>query len=201
MSRVRYAVEGWTDEPIAEKLICLVGCSPVKTFTAGGSSKLDPRIGGFNNAAKHSPWLVLRDLDRERCASQVISQLLSGTPLTAGMCLRVPVRAAEAWLLADAVAFADHFLINVGLLPSSPDEEPDPKEALVNACRRSRSKTTRRAMVPRPRSGASVGPEFGVRTRYFAQEIWDPERAMARSPSLLRSVARIREQAESGAWP
>ena len=200
MTSVRYAVEGWTDEPVAEKLIRLVGRSPIKTFIARGSSNLDPRVSGFNRAAAHSAWLVLRDLDRDLCPSHLTSTLLSGASLAAGMCLRVPVRAVEAWLLADADAVAEHFRISPGRLPWAPDQEPNPKLSLVNACRRSRSRTIQRAMVPRQGSGAVVGPEYSARIRHFAQTLWDPERAMLRSPSLMRSVDRMRAHVGAGAW-
>lgn len=186
MTSVRYAVEGWTDEPVAEKLIRLVGRSPIKTFTARGSSNLDPRVSGFNRAAVNSAWLVLRDLDRDLCPSHLTSTLLSGASLAAGMCLRVPVRAVEAWLLADADAVAEHFRISPSRLPWAPDQEPNPK--------------IQRAMVPRPGSGAVVGPEYSARIRHFAQTLWDPERAMLRSPSLMRSVDRMRAHVGAGAW-
>jgi hypothetical protein len=32
---------------------------------AGGKTKLDPRLPGYLDAARRTPWLILRDLDRD----------------------------------------------------------------------------------------------------------------------------------------
>ncbi|MGH2709252.1 MAG: hypothetical protein ACRDJF_13435 [Actinomycetota bacterium] len=65
MTEVGYAVEGSSDEPVAERLIAHAGCSPRKILTAGGKNRLDPRIPGYNRSGQHRPWLVLRDLDHD----------------------------------------------------------------------------------------------------------------------------------------
>ncbi len=44
MTEVAYAVEGWGDEPVATKLIKVVGCIPRRVLIADGKSRLDPKI-------------------------------------------------------------------------------------------------------------------------------------------------------------
>lgn len=66
MPPVRYAVEGYADEPVAEKLLNVTGLSPLRVLTSGGKAKLDPKLPGLNSASRiESPWFVLRDLDHD----------------------------------------------------------------------------------------------------------------------------------------
>ncbi len=83
MTEVAYAVEGWGDEPVAAKLIQLAGCIPRRVLTAGGKSRLDPKIPGYNRSGEHLCWLVLRDLDHDddgTCVPDVLEVLLKGPP-------------------------------------------------------------------------------------------------------------------------
>ncbi|HXF47064.1 MAG TPA: hypothetical protein VNK91_13190, partial [Burkholderiaceae bacterium] len=58
------AVEGSTDEAIVCKLIAHVGAQPGPVYGRQGKAHLRQKIGGYNRAANHTPWLVLVDLDR-----------------------------------------------------------------------------------------------------------------------------------------
>lgn len=199
MKRVSYAVEGWSDERVAELLIREVGFEPWQRFVARGKSKLDPKLRGYNASAKRQPWLVLRDLDTDApCAGQLVGDLI-GEPAP-GMALRVPVRAVEAWLMADRQAVARHFGIALTKLPTDPDRIEDPKGKLVDLCRRSRRATVRAAMVPAPRSGRKAGPEYEASLREFTIDAWRLHAAMEVSSSLRRTVGRLRLMVESGAW-
>ena len=140
MTDVRYAVEGPTDEPLAKRLIGAVGMNPLATFIAGGKPKLDPKLPGYDAAGHHSAWLVLRDLDHDdasRCVPELVQFLLGGPP-SRGMCFRIAVREAEAWMLADAEGCAGFFGVSTVNVPSDVESLSDPKQSLVNLCRRSR---------------------------------------------------------------
>lgn len=159
MNEVAYAVEGWADEPVAAKLIAAVGCLPHRILTAGGKSNLDPKIPGYNASARYRPWLVLRDLDQDdekECIPEILVRLAAGQ-LSRCFALRLPVRATEAWILADATAFSTFFHVPAAMVPADPDTLRQPKSALVDACRASRSRDVRTAMVPRPPSGSLLG--------------------------------------------
>lgn len=63
---IRYAVEGWTDEAVAEKLLNAVNLMPYATnVTARGKSNLDKRLPDLNRSSSSLLWLVIRDLDRD----------------------------------------------------------------------------------------------------------------------------------------
>jgi hypothetical protein len=187
--KVSYAVEGWTDEAVAEKLLRLVGCEPWRRFTARGVGRLDPKLPGYNASARRQPWLVLRDLDAAECPPTLVQELV-GT-VERRMALRIPVRQVESWLIADHEAVETFFSVRAGGLPDDPDALADAKATLVHCCARSRRPDVRKAMVPSEKGRRRVGPEFEAWIRQFVEDAWDPERARTRSPSLDRAINRL----------
>jgi hypothetical protein len=167
-----------------------VGRDIAVSHIVGGKSKLDPRLGGYNSAARFAPWVVMRDLDNEQCAPTLVSRLM---PAPAEfMYFRVAVRAVESWLLADTGNISAFLRVRVGLVPTDPDGLANPKLALVALARRSRSRAIRDDMVPRPGSGVSTGPNYPGRLIEFAREHWNPGAAAARSQSLNRAMERVK---------
>ena len=65
MLYVKYAVEGRTDQPIAEKLLQAAGLEPERPLIAYGKANLDNKLPGLNRSARQLAWLVIRDLDRD----------------------------------------------------------------------------------------------------------------------------------------
>ena len=114
--------------------------------------------------------------------------------------MRVPIRAIESWLLADLEGVTREFWVPRHRVPDDPDSLDNPKQALVNLCRRSRRADIRTAMVPRTGSGRQVGPEYSDRVSIFALRAWDPLRAGERSPSLRRTIATLRKLADDEIW-
>lgn len=197
---VRYAVEGPTDEPIARRLIATVGMNPLATLIAGGKRKLDPKLPGYNAAARHSDWLVLRDLDHDDakgCVPQLVHDLLGGVP-SVGMCFRIAVREAEAWLLADATSVAQFFGVSKAKVPREVEALSDAKQSLVNLCRSSRSRGIRNGIVPRQGSRRVVGESYHAIVSEFVEEAWDPIQARLVSPSLDRALLALERLAKAG---
>ena len=73
--------------------------------------------------------------------------------------------------------------------PEKPDEEPDPKQTLFNLIRSKCRKKCYKEMLPL--SGQHVGVAYNPMLCKFVRELWDPERAAIRSPSLNRSLSRV----------
>ena len=189
MATVNVAFEGDADADAARRLLEHVGHDWGQVVVKNGKTELDPLIVRLSRAARHVPWLVLRDADRDAgaCAGRLRRELLPhGQP--DGLCLRLPVRSLEAWLLADADAFAQHFRIRPAVLPEAPDEQDNAKRALVRACTRSASRLIRMRMA---RPDDKPGPEYTEGLRTFILDAWDPVRAAERSPSLRRALADI----------
>src|SRR5258707_10499772 len=94
---VTVAVEGDVDAAVARRLIAEVGLSMGPVYGLKGKSHLDKRISGYNNAARWSCWLVLRDLNHDAsCAPELLrSRLPNPSPQ---MHFRIAVREIETWL-------------------------------------------------------------------------------------------------------
>lgn len=135
---VNVAVEGLLDAAVARRAL---GETDLELGPIGGQRGkpwLDANLRAYNQAAQHQPWLVLRDLDHDAaCAAALVQQLLPHR--YQGMCLRVCVRAVEAWLLADLRHLSAFLQVPAEKLPELPDTLEDPKAALVALARRSRS--------------------------------------------------------------
>lgn len=201
MTTVYFAVEGRTDVPVAQRLIRWIGFQPQEAIVAGGKSKLDRRVPALNRSGVRINWLILRDLDHDApCASLLIDDLLGGVAPSPRVAVRTPVRTTESWLLADREGFAQEFSVSRHRVPHDPDGLDDPKQSLVNTCRRSRKSEIRAAMVPLAGSRRTVGPEYSDRISTFARGVWDPERASKNSPSLQRTIAALRKLVDEGLW-
>lgn len=184
------AVEGITDEALVRQLIHHVGAEPGPIYGKAGKPHLRDRVRGYNYAARHAPWLVLVDLDQdEDCAPPLCA---AWVPAPAPyLCLRVAVRAVEAWLLADREAIASFLGVARSKVPPDPETLAQPKQALVNLARTTRRRAIREDMVPREGSGRAVGPAYASRLIEFVEGNWSPANASTRSDSLRRAIACI----------
>jgi len=195
---INVLVEGPTDEAIARRVLTHVGLPCGTVYGKAGKQHLLARLPSYNEAARRSRWLVIVDLDNDdKCAPPFVQAALP-TP-SSGMQLRVAVRAIESWLLADADRLAASLGISPAVVPRDPDMEENPKCTLVNLARRSRRKAIRGSVVPRPGSGADVGPGYLTWVTEFvaaAGDGWRPEVAAEYSDSLRRCVSALRRWSE-----
>jgi len=184
------AVEGIIDEAITRKLIVHAGGVPGPVYGKNGKPALRQRIAGYNNAARHAPWLVLVDLDRdEPCAPPLRQAWLPD--LASGLCFRVAVRTVEAWLMADSEEMARFLMVARGKVPSAPETLEDPKRTLVALARGSRRREIREGMVPRAGSGRPIGPLYTSKVLEYVEHRWRPDVAAERAQSLARAIARL----------
>lgn len=183
------AVEGRLDETVLERLILHVGADIITIYVTGGKAKLLERLKNFNQAARHSPWIVLIDLDREPCPVEFKVQLL---PNPAGqMCFRIVVRQIEAWLMADPEHLAHFLEVPEKRIPLMPESLPDSKAALLEVIRSSKNKAIRNNMLPRPELSHKEGVAYTLRLTEFvstAPKRWRPEVAAQNAPSLARAI-------------
>ncbi|GAB4255951.1 MAG: ATP-binding protein [Thermoleophilia bacterium] len=70
------AVEGVVDEAVLRRIVEQLGAQLGVVYGKRGKAGLDASLSGYNRAARLSPWVVLRDLDRDECAPAVRSRLL-----------------------------------------------------------------------------------------------------------------------------
>lgn len=182
---VTLVVEGTTDAVVARRLLGEVGFDPAHEYVTNGKNALDEKLRGYNNAARFSCWLVLRDLDHDaNCAPELCRHLLPNP--AAHMRLHVLVRAVEAWLLADAEAISESLSVPAARVPVDPEVIDSPKRAVIDLARRSRKRAIREALMPAPGTTARVGPGYSAFLTQFAGEAWRPTIAAQRSESLAR---------------
>lgn len=180
---ISVAVEGKTDVPVVKRLLDLAGLEMGAVHGQQGKALLDQRLPGYNNAARHAPWLVVRDLDRDAaCAPELVAGLLPNPGRW--MVFRIAVRAMEAWLLADAERLSQFMRVALSRIPLDPDSVIDPKGEMVRLARASRLRAIREDMVPADGTSATVGPAYSARVIEFARGPWRPDVAVGKSRSL-----------------
>jgi hypothetical protein len=193
-------VEGVVDEAVVKRLIVEAGGEIGPIYGKRGKSLLRQRVNGYNKAARHHPWIVPVDLNREADCPPPLKEIWLPNP-GPFMCFRIAVREIESWLLADRERFATFFRVRLSDVPAEPELLDNPKEAVVELSRKSRNRDIRLDMVPRPGSGRKIGPAYVSRLIEFiynTQRGWRPERAARSSDSLNRALTRIRELVNRG---
>lgn len=161
-------------------------------FPANGFGQIKANLQRFRNASNVLPHIVLTDLDQFACASALL-QNWKVLPLHERMLFRIAVREVEAWLIADRRGIASLLSVAVSKVTTTPDDLPDPKQTLVNLARNSRSRRFASEFVPATGSVAQIGPLYNDHLCRFAREQWNVQNAVGFSPSLERSVARLRQ--------
>jgi len=189
------AVEGIVDEVVVRRLITHVGGHPGPVYGKNGKLALRQKINGYNNAAMHTPWVVLVDLNSDAQCAPILRQNWMPTPAPQ-LCFRVAVRQVEAWLMADADTLANYLGVARRQIPADPEALPNAKTEMVNLARRSRWSAIRQDMVPRQGSGRSVGPAYVSRMIEYAQTYWRPAVAAQHADSLRRAIECLRRFVE-----
>jgi len=184
------AVEGYPDEAVVQRLCEITNLQIETIHIKRGKGNLDKKLKGYNNAAKLSPWLVLRDLDHDAdCAPELCERLLPDA--IPNMHFRIAVREVEAWLMGDAGSCAQYFSIPKTKFPSGPETLEKPKEELIRIIKRYGSKDIIEEMVPLPGGIAKEGPAYASRVADFARNHWSPLAAAKVCDSLQRCLSRL----------
>ncbi len=156
-------------------------------YNRGGYGYLKRSINGFNNAARGIPFLVGTDLDRYECPPALIAHWLPH-PRHHNLLIRVAVREAEAWALADRDSFANFLGIAVERVPANVEALPNPKESLIQLVRGSRRTQLREDICPARNSTSKIGPNYNARLAGFVADSWNPAAARLNSRSLDRAI-------------
>lgn len=190
---IKLAVEGLTDEVVIRRVLRHTNLTSDPALGFKGKHHLLQRLASYNQAAKFANWLVIIDLDQDsNCAPSYIKTILPEP--SEGMLLRIPVRAIEAWLLADQERLAGFLGISSVHIPVNPDQESNPKVTLLNLVRRSPKKSLREDMLPRPNSSSQIGPGYAGRIQEFVEvskHHWRPDIAAQNSDSLRRCILAL----------
>ena len=189
------AIEDSLSDAVATKIVKSCGFEIAARLGHRGNDYLKQKVSELNRAASRSrPVFLLTDLDSSsNCPPNLIQSWIKGSP-NPGFFFRVAVMEVESWVLADRQAVAQFLSVPVSRIPLQTDEVAAPKERIVSLARGSRSRTIREALVPVPGSTAPVGNEYNPRLIEFVRESWDLARAASVSPSLKRTLDRLRQE-------
>jgi hypothetical protein len=167
-------------------------------YGRGGFGYLKTTIKGWNSAAKGLPFIVVTDLDTEKCPPSLLMSWLT-EPKHPNLMFHVAVREIEAWLLADSRNLPGFLGCKARMMPADPEALADPKAFLIDLARKSRFSQIRRRLAPKPGSTATQGPDYNACLGEFVRSGWDIVAASRRSSSLRRAVERVSEFLPS--WP
>lgn len=192
MIPINLAVEDRISEVVLRKLLdeCDQAFVVGQVYGRNGFGYLRSTIGGWNNAAKGTPFLVLTDLDQWSCGPSLQADWLS-VPKHPNLIFRVAVREIEAWLLGDPESISNFLKVSPSLVPMNPECLDDPKRVLVSLARRSHVAKLRRMIAPKLTTTAKQGPEYNEALGLYVATNWRPRVAARHCPSLERCLRRL----------
>ena len=197
---VNIATEDELSAVTLETLLAYVdrGYSIGTVYRRGGYGYLKKTIRGWNQAARSTPFIVLTDLDTSLCPINLLKDWLTD-PLHPNLVFRVAVREVDAWLLADIESLCHYLRVGKMLIPEDTDTLTDPKKAVVDLAKRSRSSELKSRMVPKLGSTAKQGPDYNGCLSSFVRTTWKVGVAKRNSTSLRRTLERF--AAFKPVWP
>jgi len=190
-----YFTSVYEDEPTHQVMLRLYdyfkGCfAEQKTIPCNGNGKIKRQIGAYNNAAQYDHYFIITDLDNGYgCASSLIEDWIPEQHANR-LLFRVAVHEIESWLLADRINFAAFFSINQTIISLTPDNDPDPKQTVINLAKKSRKRAIREDIVPID-NYARLGPGYNIQLQQYIQNTWNIDFARKNSPSLDKAVKAL----------
>jgi hypothetical protein len=190
---INLATEDLLSEAVAEKLVAtFTKFQILERLGKKGNGHLKKNLKCYIEIARHTPLLLLTDLDQANCAPGLVSDWLGNSNIAPSnnFLFRVAVREVESWLLADHTNCSK--LFDAKKLPPNPDHLPHPKKTLLSHANRS-NRSVRSDLVYKVGSVLTQGLGYNAKLRQFVFENWNPHFAMKNSPSLSKTCNRLCE--------
>ena len=187
-----------TEDELSEAIgLRLIAESPfheadVLPLRRNGSGYLKSKVESWRQLAGQQVVLLLTDLDQIDCPVALRNEWLGTRPVPDRLLLRIAVREIESWVLADHDAMRK-LIGDRGKLPPAPDELGDPKAFLLNMVRKYAPRDVKQDLLAERGAMASQGLGYNRRLVAWGKSDWSPDRAAARSPSLLRARQALRD--------
>ncbi len=199
---MRIAVEDALSEAILRRLLSASRkdykvelCYPQRTQGVlpahSGWGALYSNRAAFAGVSATVPVIVLVDLDDRVCPKTMAAAWKQGLPASPNFLIRIAVREAEAWLLADFDELMTYLHVSGREAGKPPESVRDPKQAIVCYASKSRVADIRRDMVPLKVGSGVVGRGYSSLMRSFVNDHWNPRRAAKTSESLRRAIAAL----------
>lgn len=199
MAEFFIATEDRLSETVAERIILSTGHTvaakiPKDRRRHGGFGYLKTRLPDFIRSCRGGiNFLLLTDLDTRPCPPDLLDDWLGDTPKPDTLLLRIAVREVEAWVLADRVNFARWMCIPETDVPINPEASNDAKADLLKLAARSKNRDLKDGLLPKKGAPTPVGLEYNDLLCEFVSTNWRITEAARVSPSLERTIRRLRE--------
>jgi hypothetical protein len=193
MIPVALAAEDALSESIGQRLLAELAprlAAPM-LLRRGGFGYLKSNLTRWRKLAELHPVVVLTDLDAAACPALLLTDWFGDRARPQNLLLRVAVREAESWLLADHQAMRQ-LLGQRGKLPVQPDALADPKQYLLSLAKLA-PRDVRLDLVKVAGAVSSQGIGYNARLTEWVQNEWSPKRAAQRSRSLDRTRLRLQQ--------
>ncbi len=140
------------------------------------------------------PVVCIADTDGNCVKDLLADWSLTSPPET--FHLRLAVKEAESWVLADRDCFARHFKVPLNKVPCQTDDIEDPKRLLLQLVSKSHVREYRDEMISST-DRSKTGRGYNLHLCTFVRDTWGARQASAGSLSLKRSLARLDSFAKS----
>jgi len=186
------------EDALSEAVVRAVFSQIEKPYRIGAvlnwnKQKIQHTISNINKASRGFPHLALTDQDTgQDCPPNQIEKWIRGD-VHPNLLYRFATMEVESWVMAHRECFAKFLSVSSKKIPRHPDEIPQPKEYLINLARKSRKRRLREDLVPAPGATSKVGPDYNGRLCGFVRHHWRADIAAQNSPSLARTLKRLRE--------
>ena len=162
---------------------------------ARGCGAIKRDIRKYDKMARSGfPVFALTDLDSRVCCRLLLDEWFDPRHGPhSDMLLRICVREAEAWLMADPGPLARLLRLPESRFPSRPEILTDPKRFLLNLAIHA-PKRVRKGLLPARGSTASIGVEYNELLCHLVAT-WNIGKAARRAPSLAKARSRLNELA------
>lgn len=187
----------WSEDALGKNLLGRIlaqaGQDPtVWTVTVlRGKGELRKRLPQLMRLSAMHDVIVVTDLDDDPCAGHLIGQWLRRNRQPPRLQIRVAVRAAESWVLADRAGVARFLNVPIGTVPRAPDDDPRPKQQFLHLAERSSRRALRKDIVTRRDGQLRQALNYNAVLADFVMNEWNIRQAMTCSPSLARTVRRL----------
>ena len=167
-----------------------------REFNAHGNTGIRANINKYGQVARRGlPVLALTDLDTRLCCRLLLDEWLgAGHSRHRDLLLRICVREAESWLMADPEPLAHLLRVPSARMPLQPEALADPKRTLLELAVRAPARV-RKGLLPEAGSTARIGPDYNALLCPLVATKWDIAKAATRAPSLAKARQRVAELA------
>lgn len=198
LNKIILVTEDLLSAAVSTKILAHFGIDIVQSVIYEGQTYLQRKAPSFNKTAHEACGVfMLTDLDSPNlCPPRLIASWLHSAR-NPRFLLRVAVMEVESWVMADRRAFAEFLSIPVHRVPRNTDEILNPKEFLISLVLRSKKRRLREELVAtRITRTPHPGDKYNEHLSTFVKNQWDIDRAASASPSLSRTIARLRQETE-----